>query len=170
MHTTQRVLVPDESEAAELQRADGDGNVENHVGVETDQTVQNDHGVHGDDHTQGRSDHEVADLVEADQKHADDDAHQTTDADADPERLVLAVVKGARNNYASMFFKRSVAMISVGMPPAKNPQMNMLNWRFKNAQASRYFDGLFAQEAKEQADEDNDGTYDDSIVVEDVFN
>ena len=75
IRTTRSVLVPDESEAAELQRADGDGNVENHIGVETDQTVQNHHGVHGDDHAQGRSDHEVADLVQADQKHADDDAH-----------------------------------------------------------------------------------------------
>ena len=95
--------------------------------MEANQTVQNDDCVDSYDHAQRSSDHKVADLVEADQKHTDNDAHQTTDAYTNPERLVLTRLRETQIDYASMFFKRSVAIISVGMPPAMNPQINMLN-------------------------------------------
>ena len=54
-----------------------------------DDAVEDDHGVHSDHHTQSGADHEVTDLIQTDQQHTHDDAHQTAHANTDPERLAL---------------------------------------------------------------------------------
>lgn len=83
-------LVPDEGEDTELQTDRAHCDVEEHVGVETEEALQNDVGVDGDDGSKCGSDDEVTDLVEEDEEDADNQTHSATNAHTNPESLVLS--------------------------------------------------------------------------------
>ena len=96
-------LVPDEGEDAELQSNRAHGNVEENVGVETEETLQDDVGVDGDDGSESGSDDEVTDLVEEDEEDADNQTHSAANTHTNPERLVLSAREGNTNAITSAY-------------------------------------------------------------------
>lgn len=90
-------LVPDEGEDAELQSDRSHGDVEEHVGVETEEALQDDVGVDGNDGSESGSDDEVSDLVEEDEEDADNQTHSAANTNTNPERLVLSAREGKSN-------------------------------------------------------------------------
>lgn len=96
-------LVPDEGEDAELQSDRSHGDVEEHVGVETEEALQDDVGVDGDDGSESGSDDEVTDLVEEDEEDADNQAHSAANTHTNPERLVLPAREENTNTSTSAY-------------------------------------------------------------------
>ena len=93
-------LVPDEGEDAELQPDRAYGNVEENVGVETEETLQDDVGVDGDDGSESGSDDEVTDLVEEDEEDADNQTHSAANTHTN---LVLSTREGNVNAITSAY-------------------------------------------------------------------
>lgn len=100
-----RRLVPDEREDAELQSDRGDRHVEEHVGVEAEDALQDDVGVDGDDGSESSTDDEVADLVEEDEEDADDQTHSAADTHTNPKGLVLSTREGEIDTTTSVYWR-----------------------------------------------------------------
>lgn len=96
-------LVPDEGEDAELQSDRAHGDVEEHVGVETEEALQDDVGVDGDDGSESGSDDEVTDFVEEDEEDADNQTHSAANTHTNPECLVLSAREGNANATTSAY-------------------------------------------------------------------
>ena len=94
-------LVPNEGEDTEFQSNRAHGDIEEHVGVETEEALQDDVGVDGDDGSESGSDDEVTDLVEEDEEDADNQTHSAANTNTNPERLVLSTREGNINTITS---------------------------------------------------------------------
>ena len=64
----------------------------------------------------------------------------------------------------------SVAITKVGMPPARNPQRNMLNYKTDMKGKRIYNDRLQTEEAEEKTNKDYHAVDNDLVVVVDLLN
>lgn len=85
------LLLPDHSKDAKLQSDSSNSNIQNNIGVETKDTLENNVGVNGNDGSESSTDHEVTDLVKENEQDTNNQTHNATTSNTNPERLLLAI-------------------------------------------------------------------------------
>ena len=124
----EHIPIPNHGKNTKFQGEESDGSVENDIGVEMEKTFENNNGVNSYNSANTSTDYEITDLEETNEKNTDNDTHQTTNSNTNPESFLFAI----HQNYNKKFYSarplsKSVAMTKVGAPPAIKPQTNISN-------------------------------------------